>query len=126
MVRLTAPDGASVSGTGPTLLDTGTASLKFGSALTGGSVVPGTTVTLAGATSTNAAIVGLPNSTSTLADGPTNTYKGQVETGLGGVTGIAFFMQNSVLPFLAKDELTNQRGEVVPTSGARSSCPLRR
>jgi hypothetical protein len=61
-VRLTAPGGASVSGTGPTFLDTGTASLKFGRALTGGSVVPGTTVTLAGATFTNAAIAGLPTS----------------------------------------------------------------
>ena len=96
-VRLTSPGGASVSGTNPALLNSGTASLKFGSALTGGSTAPGTTVTLAGATASNAAIVGLPTFTATLADGPTPTYHGQVDTRLEGVAGIAFFLQNSVM-----------------------------
>ena len=116
-VRLTSPGGASVSGTNPALLDSGTASLKFGSALTGGSTAPGTTVTLAGATASNAAIVGLPTFTATLADGPTPTYQGQVDTRLEGVAGIGFFMQNSVM-FDLSDSVTGYTPFYVTTAYA--------
>ena len=120
-VRLTSPGGASVSGTNPALLDSGTASLKFGSALTGGSTAPGTTVTLAGATASNAAIVGLPTFTATLADGPTPTYQGQVDTRLEGVAGIAFFMQNSVM-FDLSDSVTGYTPFYVTTASLATTA----